>query len=162
MAIYCEYEGINGNVTAEGYEGQIDVSSFNFSVGRGISMETGNCSNREATRPSLSEISITKELDNASPNLFKESVATASGKKVLFHFIRTADDGMEEYMTYELEDTVVSGYSISAAGGDGPLPMESVTLSYSKLMVSHTQYDQTNKAGSPVRCGYDVAKGKKC
>ena len=58
--ITIDYEGIEGNVTADGFEGQILVSSIHFGVGRGISMEPGNLANREATRPSLSEISFTK------------------------------------------------------------------------------------------------------
>ena len=46
MAIYVEYEGIKGNVTADGYKDHISVQSLQFGVGRGISMEPGNLSNR--------------------------------------------------------------------------------------------------------------------
>ncbi len=60
MAIYCEYKGIKGNVTADGYKDHIAVLSVQFGVGRGITMEPGNMSNREATRPSLSEITRNK------------------------------------------------------------------------------------------------------
>ena len=65
MAIYLEYTGIKGNVTAEGYKDHIAVQSVQFGVGRGISMEAGNLSNRESTRPSLSEITLTKAADNS-------------------------------------------------------------------------------------------------
>jgi hypothetical protein len=33
-------------------------------------------------------------------------------------------------------------------------------LSFTKLIVSHTQYDKTNKVGQPVRSGYDLAEAK--
>jgi type VI secretion system secreted protein Hcp len=51
MAIYIEYEGIKGNVTADGFADHIKVLSLNFGVGRGISMEAGHMANRELLVP---------------------------------------------------------------------------------------------------------------
>lgn len=56
MAIYIEIEGIEGNITAKGYEKMIEISSFNWSVGRDISQSAGRMANREASRHSVSEI----------------------------------------------------------------------------------------------------------
>ena len=92
MAIYLEYDGINGNVTADGYQDQIGVLSFAFGVGRAISMEPGNMANREATRPSVSEVTVTKMMDNASSSLFKEAVTGSAGKTVKLHFVATGAD----------------------------------------------------------------------
>lgn len=158
MAIYLQYDGIDGNVTAAGYEKHIAVDSVAFGVGRGISMEAGNMSNRESTRPSLSEISVTKAADNSATAIFKEAVTGNAGKKVVIKFVRTGADKVQEYMTYELEDCLVSGYSMSAsADGD---PQESISLSYSKIMVNYTDFDKTNKSGNPQRVGYDLEAAK--
>ncbi|MBV1919124.1 MAG: type VI secretion system tube protein Hcp, partial [Pseudomonadales bacterium] len=46
MAIYLEIEGVEGNITAKGYEKMIEVSSFNWGVGRAISQNTGRMANR--------------------------------------------------------------------------------------------------------------------
>ena len=70
MAIYLIYEGIKGNVTADGYKDHIQISSLQFGVGRGVSMEPGNLANREATRPSISEVTITKAADNSVTDFF--------------------------------------------------------------------------------------------
>ncbi|HEY5604373.1 MAG TPA: type VI secretion system tube protein Hcp [Gammaproteobacteria bacterium] len=164
MAIYLEYEGIKGNVTNEGYKDQIEISYFNFSVSRAVSMTAGSIANRESGTPQLSDIQLTKPLDNSSPHLFNASVAAAQGKTAKLHFVRTAEGKSAEFMTYELSDCVVSAYSISAEGGDAAAeaasPTENVTLSYTKIIVSHTQYDKTNKVGSPIRSGYDLALAK--
>lgn len=160
MPIYAEYDGIKGDVTDDNYTGQIAIDAFNFAVSRSVSMSAGNAANREQSSPQLSEIQLTKELCSASPHLFNASVAAAQGKKCKLHFVRTADGTTAEYMTYELEDCVVSGYSISADGGEGGVPLENISLSYSKLTVSHTQYDKSNKVGTPVRSGYDLALAK--
>ncbi len=158
MAIYLEYDGITGNVTADGYQDQIGILSFAFGVGRAISMEPGNMANREATRPSVSEVTVTKMMDNASSSLFKEAVTGSSGKTVKLHFVQTGAEKVEEYCTYELEDCLVSSYSVSADGQDEPV--ESITLSFSKVLVNHIDSDRTNKGGSPARVGYDLATAK--
>ena len=61
-------------------------------------------------------------------------------------------------MDYTLEDCMVSGYSISAdAEGE---PMESITLSFSKIMINYSDFDKTNKSGNQQRVGYDLETAK--
>lgn len=158
MAIYLEYEGIKGNVTAEGYKDHIAVQSLSFGVGRGISMEPGNLSNREATRPTVSEVTLTKVADNSATALFKEAVTGSAGKKVTIKFVQTGADKVTEYMDYVLEDCLVSGYQISGSG-DGD-PVETISLSFSKIMVNYNDFDKSNKSSSPQRVGYDLTTAK--
>lgn len=158
MAIFMQYEGIKGNVTAEGYADHIDVQSMTFGVGRGISMDPGNLANREATRPSISEITVTKLMDNSTTSLFKESVTGSNGKLVKIKFVRTGADKVNEFMNYELEDCLVSGYNVSSNGDSQPI--ETITLSFAKILINHTDNDATNKSGSPARVGYDLSAAK--
>lgn len=160
MAIYMNYADlkIKGNVTAEGYKDWISLGSLQFGIGRGISMEAGNIANREATRPSISEVTISKVMDGASSGLFKESVTGSAGTKVLLEVVKTGADKLEKFVTYELEDVLVSSYSVSA--GDGGAPMESISLSFAKITMSYTSADTKNKAGGPARVGYDLSTGK--
>ena len=158
MAIYILYDGIKGNVTADGYKDHIAAHSVQFGVGRGISMEAGNLSNRESTRPSLSEITITKSADNSVTAIFKEAVTGSAGKKVVIKFVRTGSDKVQEYMDYTLENCLVSGYSMTA-NSEGE-PHESITLSYAKIMINYSDFDKTNKSGNPQRVGYDLETAK--
>lgn len=158
MAIYLEMEDTPGNVTADGYKDQIAIDSINFGVSRGITMTPGAMSNREATRPSLSEVSISKVCDGSVITLFKEACVGAEGRNVKFHFVRTGADKVVEYMTYELFDCLISSYSMSCAGeGDA---MENITLSYSKIEVSYTDFDKDNKKGKAKRAFYDLNTAK--
>lgn len=158
MAIYIEYDGIKGNVTAEGFADHIKVLSLSFGVGRGISMEPGNLANREATRPSLSEITFSKMADNSTTALFKESVTGAAGKLVKIKFVQTGADSVTTFMDYELEDCLVSSYSISADGESDPI--ETISLSFAKLMVNYHDFDKANTGKSPQRVGYDLTTAK--
>ena len=157
MAIYVNWKGIDGSVTAKGYVNQIEVDSFGFGVGRGISMEAGNMTNRESSPPSITEISISKTMDNSTSGLFKESLTGSKGKTVEINFVRTGSDKMIKFVSYELHDVLISGYSVSAnSSGE---PVETLSLSFSKIVFAHEASDGSNKAGSPMRVGYDIAQG---
>ena len=156
MAIYVEYEGIKGKGGAEGYEDHLVVTNVDFSVSRGITMETGNCANREATIPQLSEVVIKKAADLSASELFKASTTGSEGKKVTIKFVQTGSS-VSEYLVYELENCLISGYTIQA--NDNGDPVEIITISFTKVMVSYNDFDSSNKAGSPQRGGYDIEKG---
>ena len=101
---------------------------------------------------------MTKPADTSATALFKEAVTGSSGKKVTIKFVQTGADKVVEFMTYTLEDVLVSGYSVSADGESDP--MESISLSFSKIMVNYNDYDKTNKSANPQRVGYDLTTAK--
>ncbi len=158
MAIYLKFGNIKGNVTAKGFEKQIEVDSVSLRTNRTVSMESGNLSNRETAKPTLRAITLIKKADSSVAALFKEVVTGASGQEATLTFVRTGKDGLQAYMSYVLTNCIVSNYAIAAEGDEDPL--ECISLSYSKIIVSYTDHDATNKAGSPMRVMYDVAKGE--
>jgi type VI secretion system secreted protein Hcp len=154
--IYMQIEGIDGNVTAEGYTNWIACGSLQYGIGRGISAPTGSDVDREASTPSVSEIVVTKEMDKASPKLF-ESALWGEGVKVKIHLVKTDKGKPEPFMTLELEDTLISGYSVSS-GGDRP--SESLSLNFTKIIYEYTPMKDKNETGDPVKAGYDLAMQK--
>lgn len=158
MAIYLKLGNVKGNVTASGYEGQIAVMSVQFGVSRSVTMEAGNVSNREATKPHLSEITLTKQADNSVAAIFKEALTGSTGQDALLTFVRTGTDKVQDFMTYKLTDCIISSYSIAAQGDEAP--MESISLSYSAIEVSYKDHDATNKSGNPQRVSYDLKAAK--
>ena len=115
--------------------------------------------NREASRPSISEITLTKATDKSTPLLIQESTIGTKGKKVLIHFVTTGGDQLEEYLTYTLEDTLISSFSIGASS-DGE-PGETISLSFSQFEVAFTEAGETNARSGKGRFGYDIALAKK-
>jgi type VI secretion system secreted protein Hcp len=153
MAIYLKYEGIKGNATGD-YADHIAVSSMTFGVSRAVSMEAGNLSDRETSKPSLTEITITKTTDMSTAPLFKSAVGGSDAKNAGIKFARTGKDQLQEYMVYKLSNCIVSGYTISAF--DEGIAEETVTLSYGKIEISYTGSDAANKGAGPQRGGYDL------
>jgi len=160
MAIYMNFNEKSpaGNVTAAGYEDWIEVDSMSFGVGRSISMQAGAMANREASRPSISEVTITKPLDAASGRLFKASVTGDSGVKVEIHVVQTGAEKVEKYAVYKLEDVIMSSYSVSASAGGAP--QESISLSFAKIEADLTHADKTNKNTKNMKVGYDLTTAK--
>jgi type VI secretion system secreted protein Hcp len=161
MPIYMNFNdlAIKGGVTADGYKDWIEIDSFQFGVGRAINMTVGHMTDREASIPSISEISLSKMLDSASCLLLQESLIGVDGVKVLIHLVQTGPDKVEKYSSYELDDTLISSFSVSAGGG--AKPMESLSLSFSKMLVDMQGADKTNKNGTDVKVNYDLTTAKK-
>lgn len=159
MAIYMKFDGdkVKGDVTAKGFENWINLSSFQFGVGRGISMGVGTMSNREVSLPSLSEIVVTKSFDPATPLLLKHSMASGDGVTVEIALVRTGAAEPEEVGRFTLENVLISGFSMSGADG---APAESISLSYAKIVADLKGADKANKNGQAIKVGYDLALGK--
>ncbi len=156
MAIYVKYEGIDGEATHDTHKKWLDVSSLQWGMGRAITTKAGAVTNREASEPSVSEITITKLMDSSSPKFFVESCTGAAGKKVEIHLVTTGSPG-NTYAQYTLTNALVSSYSMSS-GGDRP--SESVSISFTKVEYKFTPYDDKNKAGTPIAVSYDLTTTK--
>jgi type VI secretion system secreted protein Hcp len=86
MPIYMQYGGIKGeSVPGLPGPGWIEINSFQWGVGRGISSPTGGSADRESSAPSVSEIVVTKDTDASSPNLFQHCLGgTRLGISIVF------------------------------------------------------------------------------
>ncbi|HUH49770.1 MAG TPA: type VI secretion system tube protein Hcp [Mycoplana sp.] len=156
MAIYLKYDGIDGEATQENHKKWVDVDSLSFGLARAISTPAGSTANREASEPSVSEITIVKQMDGSSPKLFTESATGNVGKKAQIHLVSTGSPG-NTYVEYTLTNALISGYNIST-GGDRPT--ESVSISFTKIEYKFIPYDDKNKAGTPVTVSYDLSTTK--
>ncbi|WP_137181649.1 type VI secretion system tube protein Hcp [Roseomonas sp. AR75] len=133
MAIYMKYGDIKGTVTTDGFKDWIELGSVQMGAGRGIASARGSGSNREASEPSISEITCTKQWDaSSSSKLFEESVAGEMSRLVEIHFTTTGAKKQEVYLVVKLKDTGISGYSLSS-GGDKPT--ESLSLNFAHVEV---------------------------
>lgn len=156
MAIYLKYDGIDGDATHENHQKWIDIQSMDFGLGRSIGTPAGSTANREASEPSVGEITLAKVMDTASPKLLTEAATGAAGKTVNIHLVSTGSPG-NTYAEYTLTNALISSYSVST-GGDRPT--ESISINFTKIEFKLTPYDNTNKAGTPVTVSYDLSTTK--
>lgn len=157
MAIYMKYStpDINGGVTTTGFEKQIEINSFQFGIGRGVGSPIGGSSNREASTPSVSEVTLSKALDEASGGLLKETYSGEGKATVVISFVRTDKGGAVVYLEYTLSEVMVSGYSIASSGDK---PSENISLNFTKIETKFTAQKADGTADSPYPVTYDLAK----
>jgi type VI secretion system secreted protein Hcp len=156
MAIYMKYGAIKGPVTTDGFKDWVELSSFQWGAGRAIGTGARGSTSREHSEPTISEIMVTKLTDVASPKLFLDSVAGKLDSKVEIKFTTTTKGKVETFLAYKLDNTGVSGYSLSS-GGD--MPVESLSLNFTKITQSFTGHDP-GVGGSPEIVGYDLTQMK--
>ena len=157
MAIYVKIDGIKGNVTTDGYADWIEVESMAWGVGRAIITEPGRVADREGTMPSLSEVTMVKAMDKASPYLFTETVSGAA-KPVEIHVMRTDAAGSTAYVQYELDNCLISSYSVNSGGGR---PSETFALNFTKLIMKYIPGKEDHSVDAPIPAGYDIETAKK-
>ncbi len=153
MSLYLKIPGINGGATEKNHKQWIALDSMQFGVGRHITTPVGVGTGREAGVPQVSEVLVTKPKDESSIEIFGWSVAAYDAKLLTIHVVTTGKD--DPVTQYDMENTVVSGYSVSCAG-EG-MPTESISLNFTKLTEKFTPSGADNKNASPVTKGFDIA-----
>lgn len=166
MTIYMKIDGIDGDISSQGFEKWINVISFDFEVKRKLNTQPGRIMDREGTRPSISEFSLTKKMDKTSPLLFSEA-CTGSAKPQVKLVVTTTNDKLTTYMEYTLSNVIISAYTVSenpliTTDAEGLVdshydyPTETLSLNFDKIEMKYTPFDEKHKAQSPIPAGYDL------
>jgi len=158
MPIYMNYNSlaVKGDVTATGWENWIELTSFQFGVGRGISSPTGGSADRESSAPSISEITVVKDQDSSTGPLLTAALQ-GEGVDVEINFVKTSQGQLTKYMAYKLTNTMISGWSTSS-GSDRPT--ESVSLNFTRFEVDPTTIDAAGSISNANPVTYDVGLAK--
>ncbi|WDF73067.1 Hcp family type VI secretion system effector [Novosphingobium sp. KACC 22771] len=154
MAIYLKFDSIKGSVTDSKFKDQIELSSFQWGAGLGVGSARGG--DRTTSEPSVSEITASKTLDKSSEGLFKALLKGDPVGKGTISFTAATKGETVAYATLELEEVIISGYSMSS-GGD--FPSESISLNFTKFDWSFTGRD-VKQTGSPTHLIYSLSENK--
>ncbi|WP_439271943.1 Hcp family type VI secretion system effector [Pseudochrobactrum sp. HB0163] len=157
MGIYLKIDGVDGGATHEQHKNWIDISGIDFNISRYITSVSGAVSNREGVQPAFSDLHLGKRYDKASLKLKQLAASGLASKKALIHFVTTGDPG-ETYLEITLNNALISNYSLTC--GKDYMPEESFSLNYTEVEWKFTEYDENNKAQSPLVSGYNLATCK--
>lgn len=156
MSIYMQFGSkVKGSVTEANHVDWVELSSFQWGLGRGVSQVVGSSHDREVSAPSISEVVVTKNFDKASNSLFQAAIG-ADDETCKIHFCRSDKGVIETFWEIELSNTLISGWSVSS-GGDRP--SESISLNFSKIISSVKTADVSGDTSS-ARVLYDLATAK--
>ena len=160
MPIYMKAGDVKGEVTAEGYAEQVELTSFQLGAGIGVSSPTGGGGKRTHSAASFSELSATKAFDNASGLIFGKLAAGVAIPEVVITFVRASGKdtaGNDKYLTVTLKDVLFSGWSVSSGG---EMPSESISLNYGQIKLDYWKSDKDSVLTQGTIAGWDLATNK--
>ena len=154
---YLKIDSIPGEATDEDHKDWIQIQSFDHGVMQPHDANQGIGASGGRGRGEVSDVSITKLVDKASPLLFLRCCDGQNLKTVKINVIRQVDKKLQ-YMKYELSNTTVSSATVSA-GGD-VTPIESVSLNFTKIKQIYTPVKPDNTPDTEVQFEWDNETGK--
>jgi type VI secretion system secreted protein Hcp len=155
---FLKIEGIDGESSDSKHKGEIQLESFSWSANQTGTASAGG--GMGAGKVAMQDFHITKKVDKASPKLM---LACADGEHIKKATLvcRKAGKDQQEFMKYTLSDLLVSSYSIGASTAGDHLPMEQISMNYSKIEVEYKEQKSDGTLGGTVKSGWDVKANKK-
>ena len=136
---FVKIDGVAGESTAPGYEGDIDVRSL---VWKTSEKKVSPLSNAKK-RANISEVSFIKKMDSSSTDLFKY-VSTGKTIPKAEIVMRKAEEDPFEYLTIFMKNIIITSVEVFSSAAGLPLE-EKVTLEFAEVKV---KYQPQNDDGS--------------
>lgn len=154
---FLKIDGIEGESADAKHKNEIDLLSFSWGVSNSGTMAYGGGGG--AGKASFNDFSFAMRVSKASPKLF---LACASGQHIKSAILtcRRAGTEQQEYMIITMSDLLISSMQSSGGGGDD-VPIEAISLNYSKIEISYAPQDAKGGLGSPIKTGWNVKENQK-
>jgi type VI secretion system secreted protein Hcp len=174
---FLKLDGIDGEAQDSKFKGQIDVLAFEYGATQGGTSHVGGGGGKG--RVALQDLSITKNIDKASPALFQYCCSGQPITKAVLTS-RKAGKDQQPYYVITMTDVLVSSH---ATGGEGSVPAtsnvirgpkgvsstapaedwlatETITLNYSTISIAYSEQAADGSVKGAITKGWD-AKGNK-
>lgn len=156
---YLQLDGIKGESADSRHAGWIECATINWSITQPKSATASTSGGHTAERAELSEISISKLVDLASPMLAQLCACGKTIPKAKLEMQRADGNGQPiKYFEVELENVLIAHIAPSFAGGG--FPTESLGLKFSKARWKYTQQKIGGGASGNTAGGWDLASNR--
>ncbi len=164
MDIYVKFGDVKGDATHASHQEWIRASSLCWGVEREVSTEIGAPNVRIPSHPTVSEVTLIKEMDGATASLFREATMGQRGKTCL---IDVCSDAQRVYCHFELQNALVSSVSLmcqETADGEQAKDVlrEEVKINFTKIIFRYIieNVDDADGDASTTMFDYDIATAK--
>jgi type VI secretion system secreted protein Hcp len=154
---FLQITGVAGESTDAKHKGWMDVESWSWGETNAGQPAAGGAAG--AGRVQMQDLHFTTRVSKASPALF---LACASGQHMKEARLAGVHAGamQQEFLTWTFSDVLVTGYQTGGADGD-VVPMDSVSLSFSKVRVEYKAQKADGSLDAAVTAGWDRKANKK-
>lgn len=155
--MFLKLDDIKGESRDDKHKDEIDVLAWSWGLSQSGTMHTGGGGG--AGKVSVQDLTLTKYVDKASPNLI---MAACSGKhhKEAVLTIRKAGEKPLEYIKITLKEVLVSSIDTGGSGGEDRLT-ENVRLNFAEFKVEYTPQKSDGSGEAAVEAAWHIAKNVK-
>jgi len=149
---FLKVDGADGESTQTGHTNEIKIHSFSWGASQTTSVSGSGGSG--AGKASLSDINVMKDLDKASPELFK---ALLTGKHIATAVLTaqkvTGDTSGKPFLTITFGEVFVTSQQIS---GSSEIPSEAVSFSYNTIKFDYSTQAEGGTLTSTGAVSYNI------
>lgn len=158
MSIFLYDPKIKGETSDKNHKDYIDVLDVEFGVSRAITSATSTQGDRESSNAVISDLTIKKIMDKATPYIFIETCC-GRGKTLKIVMTKTgAGGGADVFLEYTLENAL---YAHMQTNHNGLRPIETIKISFTKMTVKYLTYDEDGNLEAPQTVGFNTATNTK-
>ena len=153
--IFIKLDGAPGESKDKGHANEIDVLAWSWGMAQSGSRHLG--SGGGSGKVDVSDLSIIKYVDSATPNLMLFCCNGKHISRALLTIRKAGGDNQLEYLKIKMTDCLVTSVSGSGTNGDDR-QTESVTLNFAKVEVDYTPQKPDGTADSVKHMGWSISE----
>ena len=150
--MFMKIDGIAGESTDKTHKDETEVLAWSWGATQSGTMHTGTGGG--SGKANFQDISFTKYIDKGSP-LLLDKLAGGTHIKHATLVVRKAGGSPLEYLTFKMEDIIVTSVSTGGSGGEDRLT-ENVTLNFAKFDLEYVQQKDDGTGDAPVIAKWDI------
>jgi len=150
---FLKLDGIQGESQDKTHKNEIEIESFSWGA-----TQTGTASHgggMGAGKVQMQDFHFLMRINKASPKLM---LACANGEHVKSATLvcRKAGKDQQEYLKVTFSDLLVSSYQTSGSGAADVIPMDQISLNFSKVEFEYKEQKPDGSLGGAIKAFYDM------
>ncbi|POD54887.1 type VI secretion system tube protein Hcp [Pseudomonas syringae] len=141
---YLWIDGISGESTDSDCKNWIEINTFCLSASQSVSRTASSAGGATVARVYLSDFSIVKLADSATPKILEACCAGRHIKQMKL-YVRRAGGDKQKYLEYVFDEVIISGVVSGNLFERSPsnFPEEVVRFNYAKISMQYSQQSRT-------------------
>lgn len=150
--MFLKLDDVKGESKDSKHKEEIDILAWSWGMSQSGSTHLG--SGGGAGKVAVQDLSLTKYVDKASPNLVKFCCNGKHFKEGLLT-VRKAGEKPVEYIKITMKEVIISSVSTGGSGGEDRLT-ENVTLNFADFKLEYTPQKDDGSAGSAIEALWNI------
>jgi type VI secretion system secreted protein Hcp len=154
---FLKIDGVQGEAQDAKHKNEIEIESFSWGASQMGTALTGG--GMGAGKAQMQDFNFVMRINKASPKLM---LACASGEHIKSAILicRKAGKEQQEYLKITFSDLIVSNYSTNGSGGGDIIPMDQISLNYTKIEMEYKEQKPDGTLGGAIKAWYDLKQQK--